>query len=166
MKKVTVFWPPESLKKSRFNLQLIISFAILLFAFISCNNLINSDDNSYSQNPSGTEEYINFTGRCSLDGAYPRQLASARAQNTGMEGRSALPQIDSSYEYFVEASSADGKTSTGGVNPNLTFSIPLAINHTGLLLRASEKPVPPIRLFFLLSLTQSHQAAQQHLLKI
>ena len=130
MKKVTVFWPPESLKKSRFNLQLIISFAILLFAFISCNNLINSDDNSYSQNPSGTEEYINFTGRCSLDGAYPRQLASARAQNTGMEGRSALPQIDSSYEYFVEASSADGKTSTGGVNPNLTFSIPLAINHT------------------------------------
>lgn len=130
MKKITVFWPPESLKKSRFNLQLIISFAILLFAFISCNNLINSDDNSYSQNPSGTEEYINFTGRCSLDGAYPRQLASARAQNTGMEGRSALPQIDSSYEYFVEASSADGKTSTGGVNPNLTFSIPLAINHT------------------------------------
>ena len=130
MKKVTVFWPPESLKKSRFNLQLIISFAILLFAFISCNNLINSDDNSYSQNPSGTEEYINFTGRCSLDGAYPRQLASARAQNTGMEGRSALPQIDSSYEYFVEASSTDGKTSTGGVNPNLTFSIPLAINHT------------------------------------
>ena len=130
MKKVTVFWPPESLKKSRFNLQLIISFAILLFAFISCNNLINSDDNSYSQNPSGTEEYINFTGRCSLDGAYPRQLASASTQNTGMEGRSALPQIDSSYEYFVEASSADGKTSTGGVNPNLTFSIPLAINHT------------------------------------
>ena len=130
MKKVTVFWPPESLKKSRFNLHLIISFAILLFAFISCNNLINSDDNSYSQNPSGTEEYINFTGRCSLDGAYPRQLASASTQNTGMEGRSALPQIDSSYEYFVEASSADGKTSTGGVNPNLTFSIPLAINHT------------------------------------
>lgn len=130
MKKVTVFWPPESLKKSRFNLQLIISFAILLFTFISCNNLINSDDNSYSQNPSGTEEYINFTGRCSLDGAYPRQFASASTQNTGMEGRSALPQIDSSYEYFVEASSADGKTSTGGVNPNLTFSIPLAINHT------------------------------------
>lgn len=130
MKKIKSFWPQKDLTKSRFNLQLIISFAILLFAFISCNNLINSDDNSYSQNPSGTEEYINFTGRCSLDGAYPRQLASARAQNTGMEGRSALPQIDSSYEYFVEASSADGKTSKGGVNPNLTFSIPLAINHT------------------------------------